>query len=192
MTTSTSRRSRPHTGRLVEQPELVPKIPARNHSRSYSLRYLSTTGKSTFCKKNWQVSKKNRANFLRSVNHHLPIHRLPTEILHEIFLDACTSDASPVCSNDREELRYVSQTPLRIAAVCTHWREACLSSPHFWTFVFIDADDAHLSASVKSLAALYQERSSSTPFTCSISANYHRGYEDEVEEPENPTIPYIS
>ncbi|KAK0443179.1 hypothetical protein EV421DRAFT_2035484 [Armillaria borealis] len=133
-----------------------------------------------------------RADFLRSVNHLSPIHRLPTEILHEIFLDACTSDASPMCSNNRKKLRYVSETPLRIAVVCTHWREACLSSPRFWTFVFIDADDAHLSASVKSLAALYQERSSSKPFTCSISAKYHRGYEDEVEELENPTIPYIS
>ncbi|KAK0458251.1 uncharacterized protein EV420DRAFT_387483 [Desarmillaria tabescens] len=172
----------------TKPPKLVLWIPPWNHFPSYSPNYPTMTQKSTPGKKALVRLQQRRADFACSVNRVSPLHRLPTEILHEIFLDACMSDAAPMRSDHREKLRYASETPLRIAAVCACWRNICLASPHLWTFVFIDADDAHLSASVESLAVLYTERSSPKPFSCSISAKYHRGY----EELEYPTIPYIS
>lgn len=72
-----------------------------------------------------------RAILLRRTNHQRsPICKLPTELLAEIFQYADAMDRPSGCSLSK---RRHPLTPIRLGAVCSHWRQVAWSSPQLWT-----------------------------------------------------------
>lgn len=69
---------------------------------------------------------KYRATLLRSLNLRVsPICKLPPEILGEIFKYACSSGSKKFT------------TPMRIGAICNHWRQVAWSVPQLWTELIV-------------------------------------------------------
>ncbi|KIK69394.1 hypothetical protein GYMLUDRAFT_237201 [Collybiopsis luxurians FD-317 M1] len=69
---------------------------------------------------------RQKATALRSLL--APIHRLPNELLAQIF--------DFVCDND-----FVSKAPFRLSAVCNRWRSTCLSHPQMWPKFVVDCSE---------------------------------------------------
>ncbi|KIK69382.1 hypothetical protein GYMLUDRAFT_146358, partial [Collybiopsis luxurians FD-317 M1] len=53
-----------------------------------------------------------------------PIHRLPNELLSQIFDCVC---------EDTTAIRGISDAPFRLSAVCNRWRSLSLSHPKMWS-----------------------------------------------------------
>jgi hypothetical protein len=58
-----------------------------------------------------------------------PIHRVPSEILQEIFTACLPAAHNPVLSGD--------QPPLLLTRVCQKWRDIMFSTPHLWSAIHI-------------------------------------------------------
>ncbi|KXN81624.1 hypothetical protein AN958_04085 [Leucoagaricus sp. SymC.cos] len=72
-----------------------------------------------------------RALLLQRENfQHSSIFKLPSELLAEIFLYADAIDRPIGCSPPK---RRHPLTPIRLGAVCTHWRHVAWNSPQLWT-----------------------------------------------------------
>lgn len=116
--------------------------------------------------------KKGRADLAHAISVYktylAPIRRLPVELLHKIFSEACAFVEFPI--NRAREIQSPSQIPFRIASVCSYWRDICLSSHRLWSIVFIDADDPDVSKSTRNLLSLYKQRSFSEPAHVGVSA----------------------
>lgn len=75
--------------------------------------------------------RSRRAVLLRRTNFEQShICRLPSELLAEIFQLADAIDKTAGCSPSK---RRHPLTPMRLGAVCSHWREVAWSSPQLWT-----------------------------------------------------------
>ncbi|KAK0458253.1 uncharacterized protein EV420DRAFT_1748207 [Desarmillaria tabescens] len=141
--------------------------------------------------------KKGRADLAHSISVYkaclAPIRRLPVELLCKIFSEACAFVDSPIDDDARETFQPPSQTPFRIASVCSYWRGVCLSVPQLWSVMFIDADDTNLLKSTRQLLSLYQQRSCSKPVHVGISAKSLFKHQDNVElDTDVPMPPYMS
>ncbi|PBK88347.1 hypothetical protein ARMGADRAFT_901100, partial [Armillaria gallica] len=79
--------------------------------------------------------KKGRADLAHTISVYktylAPIRRLPVELLRKIFSEACTFVEFPI--DGAREIQSPSQIPLRIASVCSYWRDICLSFPQLWS-----------------------------------------------------------
>ncbi|KAG8927287.1 hypothetical protein FRC02_008322 [Tulasnella sp. 418] len=60
----------------------------------------------------------------RQINELLPIHKLPNELLAEVFLEACDGHRAPT----------------RLAAVASRWRSIVISYPRLWHYLNSDSD----------------------------------------------------
>ncbi|KAI0063534.1 hypothetical protein BV25DRAFT_383079 [Artomyces pyxidatus] len=76
----------------------------------------------------WYQFRK-KSNMIESTNPHNPlaIHRLPPEIMVEIFQSACEGDRA-VLNNNKVQVRIV------ITHVCVRWRQIALN-PKLWTYL---------------------------------------------------------
>ncbi|KAK0227424.1 hypothetical protein EDD85DRAFT_853666 [Armillaria nabsnona] len=131
--------------------------------------------------------KKGRADLAHTISIYktylAPVRRLPVELLRKIFSEACTFVEFPI--NWAHEIQSPSQIPLRIASVCSYWRDICLSFPQLWSIVFIDADNPDVSKPTMKLLSLYQQRSFSKSAHVGISAMPNYKYEENDQ-------PYMS
>jgi hypothetical protein len=65
--------------------------------------------------------------------YHVPIYHLPNELIRAILFFAASEDDEP--------LPYCLGSRIRVAAseVCHKWRDICLHTGEFWTFIdFLD------------------------------------------------------
>lgn len=68
----------------------------------------------------------------RRRNGELPAVQLPSEILGEIFLYACTR---PPRSGEIKDVHAVSRTRSRISVTCYRWREVSLGTTALWSYI---------------------------------------------------------
>lgn len=139
--------------------------------------------------------KKGRADLAHAISVYqtylAPIRKLPVELLRKIFSEACAFVEFPI--HDAREIQSPSQIPLRIASVCSRWRDICISFPQLWSVMFVNADDINLSKSTKNLLSLYQQRSSSKLTAIGISAQFLQNFRDTIGETnEYSILPYMS
>ncbi|KAK0227404.1 hypothetical protein EDD85DRAFT_853659 [Armillaria nabsnona] len=134
--------------------------------------------------------KKGRADLAHTISVYktylAPIRRLPLELLRKIFSEACAFVEFPI--HNAREIQSPSQIPLRIASVCSRWRDICISFPQLWSVMFVNADDINLSNSTKFLLSLYQQRSSSKLTAIGISAQFLKIFRDTIDS----ILPYMS
>ncbi|KIK58221.1 hypothetical protein GYMLUDRAFT_171393, partial [Collybiopsis luxurians FD-317 M1] len=105
----------------------------------------------------------------RSAVHTLlsPIHRLPNELLMQLFTFACS----------KNNLECKNVNALNVAAVCHRWRELALSCSELWSRFeiwipggYLDKDDMYMSHAENRLD-LFLSRSKSHPLTLTIAAD---------------------
>ncbi|KAF7970404.1 hypothetical protein HWV62_24205 [Athelia sp. TMB] len=101
-----------------------------------------------------------------------PITRLPTEVLSRIFQQCII-----VCWLDKTDVPYryerFDDTPLKIAAVCRHWRNIALSTPRLWVAMTFMLRPKDIKRQIK-LAQMWISRSGNAPLSIHLSsyANY--------------------
>ncbi|KAJ3505477.1 hypothetical protein NLJ89_g7394 [Agrocybe chaxingu] len=108
-----------------------------------------------------------KAQYSQLINEDAPIHKLPNELLTEIFLDC-----QQISARSRNKNR--SQTPFQVAAshVSRRWREAILATPLLWNTVdFHIRPMNHVQGRVLSQLGAHITRSD----TCflDVSLNFH-------------------
>lgn len=102
-----------------------------------------------------------------------PMRKTPTEVLGLIFelclpqLDVLEVPEAYTAQRVRERQRQ----PLRLAAVCKRWREACLSWPRVWRFldVHFNTDAGSLNVTHLKSVRLVLARSGACPLTIRIA-----------------------
>jgi hypothetical protein len=104
------------------------------------------------------------ANIARSMFTPGPIHKLPTDILLEIFRFV---DMTVRMERLQDGKEVVGIPPLVLAGVCPIWREAVLSSPSLWSSIAIRLDEGQLSQTrMQHLSALLDR-------SCDVHMNLH-------------------
>ncbi|KAK1228281.1 hypothetical protein PQX77_008680 [Marasmius sp. AFHP31] len=96
-----------------------------------------------------------------------PIHRMPPEIMTEIFKLCCSYSSLGtyrLCSPS-----YLPP-PMMLSSVCGRWRELALNTPALWASLFIYETLSSPDTRVYSGAKLFMDRSKSAPLT--INAEY--------------------
>lgn len=81
-----------------------------------------------------------RQKLKEQVNHHHDrlIHRLPPEVVADIFAFCIPADATDIdLQHITFDSRHVIRAPLIIAAVCRHWRTIAHSAPQLWQTLFL-------------------------------------------------------
>ena len=106
----------------------------------------------------WQLAQKTFVTATATLkferNRHVPMNRLPTEILRWVFRNATqTEDNVP--------------NLLRISQVCAHWRDIMLHDFEQWTSINLDRDDSNL-------AELFRRRSGRLPLRLSYAGTHRR------------------
>ncbi|KIJ59782.1 hypothetical protein HYDPIDRAFT_118134 [Hydnomerulius pinastri MD-312] len=107
---------------------------------------------------------------------HSPVQRMPPEILGIIF-----ENCLPV---DEFSRAVLSQSPLLLGRVCSHWRQVCLSTPRLWTslsFHFLETDLDRTQDEKRVTRALDTWLQRSSPVPLSISFTDHRIFQKETE-----------
>ena len=90
----------------------------------------------------------------RIQNETSPLHRLPCDLLQEIFHHTCSS-----------EQRKASRSAVTLSHVCTQWRVILLSTPQFWCNVMVDGREP-------SFVATCLARSGDLPLDVTVQFNY--------------------
>ncbi|KIK69369.1 hypothetical protein GYMLUDRAFT_214495, partial [Collybiopsis luxurians FD-317 M1] len=100
-----------------------------------------------------QKRVQKKATVLRSLL--APIHRLPNELLTQIF--------DHICENPTVHRRYeLSKAPFRLSAVCSRWRSLCLSYSKMWSIFAVECSKG---CKLRTAVDLYLERSKQQPLT---------------------------
>ncbi|KZV97971.1 hypothetical protein EXIGLDRAFT_832563 [Exidia glandulosa HHB12029] len=89
-----------------------------------------------------------------------PIHRMPSELLRQVF-----SDAVHPCDHGRCHPSFI------IASICRRWRSIALLSPALWTSVHLDF--IRRSANAKDYVEVVLARSGGRPLLVYVYANVH-------------------
>ncbi|KAF8629914.1 hypothetical protein AX15_003192 [Amanita polypyramis BW_CC] len=109
------------------------------------------------------ASKKSKAKRLALV---FPIHRLPREILAEIFIK-CLPDA-------KLETLWTSKSfaPILLCNICSSWRELAVATPHLWSTLGISIRDSALDKlTAVHVTNKWLERSGTLPLTLRLKHN---------------------
>uniref|UniRef100_A0A0W0G6A0 F-box domain-containing protein n=1 Tax=Moniliophthora roreri TaxID=221103 RepID=A0A0W0G6A0_MONRR len=101
------------------------------------------------------------------------IHKLPPEILREIFAFFCEENLLELSS---------TSSALFLSQVCGRWREIALSMPSLWSSVSINlgdwkSDDCHR---LRTVTQLFMGRSKTSPLSLAIDFDCQEGLEDEA------------
>jgi len=95
-----------------------------------------------------------RAGISRIQNGTSSFHKLPCDLLQEIFHHSCWSDQ-----------HKVSRSAVTLSHVCCRWRVVLLSTPQFWCSITVDGHDS-------SFAAACLARSDNLPLDVTVQFNY--------------------
>ncbi|KAL0563999.1 hypothetical protein V5O48_018057 [Marasmius crinis-equi] len=107
-------------------------------------------------------------------SHLAPVHRLPTEILEEIFALLCCTKKGISLDPGQRPL----PAPVLLSTVCGRWREDCVSSPRLWSYVSLDTwfesldvDSVH-EGRLQRMMELVMERSQSHPLHIDLNCPF--------------------
>lgn len=105
----------------------------------------------------------------------VPMHRLPPEILSEIFQQSIRTSEF-----DRYE---IDKMPLRLAGVCGRWRSVTLSTPRLWSSISSVVQPKYLKSDT-SLVNMWLSRSGRTPLSINLSCrkNYVNNMRSLMEQ----------
>ncbi|KAH7925108.1 hypothetical protein BV22DRAFT_1195437 [Leucogyrophana mollusca] len=105
----------------------------------------------------------NRAQLQRSIQHHealtAPVHRVPHEILGEIFLRCLPAFLYPT--------PLPLSSPMLLTKVCRRWRAVALSTPRLWSSITVSVDKA-LRGHSRALYEAWLSRAKSVPLSIRI------------------------
>ncbi|KAJ6593063.1 hypothetical protein B0H19DRAFT_12210 [Mycena capillaripes] len=108
-----------------------------------------------------------------------PLHRLPTELLVEIF-DLCSppasdSDVSEDTTPEEEVNRIAKSHLLHLSQVCSRWYSVVMDTPRLWSTIAIDTnawpESPTSSATLLSLVQSSLKRSAEFPLTMQIAVD---------------------
>jgi len=123
-----------------------------------------------------------------------PIHRLPGELLGQVFSECCALPSDVLDSEFASSMPIVPEQyqqydmcglRMNLSHVSSYWRTIALSTPALWSIFLIDL--AKMNNSMLSLVLLHLERSAHSPLSFSIfdSANYEY---DRSHKPDQSLI----
>ncbi|KAI3616955.1 hypothetical protein WG66_004112 [Moniliophthora roreri] len=104
-----------------------------------------------------------------------PVHRLPAEILLNVFTFCC--EQNELCLEQKDSTRPCAPPPaVAISMVCGRWRDVALASPSLWTSICIEfsnwKSDHH---KLLRMTRLFLERSQKAPLKLELDFSHTEG-----------------
>ncbi|KIK95414.1 hypothetical protein PAXRUDRAFT_386372 [Paxillus rubicundulus Ve08.2h10] len=108
--------------------------------------------------------------------HPCPVHRMPPELLGIIFENCLPTKELPSAT--------LSESPLLLGRVCTHWRSVSQSTPKLWTslsFNFLESDIDRMRDGIKVTFVLDRWLRRSSNLLLSVSFTDNRIYQPDTD-----------